>query len=230
MTCPSETDAAVFQQLRPRLEAISLRIVGSLADAQDVVQDCFLKWEAAEKTALLVPAAWLTTVVRHQSLDRLRKRARDERAAHTAMALLPGAPPLAPEDGLLRRAELEQGLARMLACLSPAERMTLVLHEVFECDHASIAKLLGTSPVNARQHLARARRRLRDHASARSAEEKRSRELIQRFHAAINGMDMVAMLSLLSDPQPMAVHLGKQASIERGICANEAAFSVALAA
>jgi RNA polymerase sigma factor (sigma-70 family) len=229
MTCPSDIDAVLFEQLRPRLEAISHRIVGSQAEAQDVVQDCYLKWQAADKSALLVPAAWLTTVVQHQSLDRLRRRARDELAAHVAIEVLPCMSALSPEDGLLRRAQLELGLARMLACLSPSERMTLVLHEVFECDHASIAKVLGTSPVNTRQYLARARRRLREDASSQAADEKRSRELIRRFHAAINGMDMTAMLSLLGDEQPMAVHDAKQAII-RGACANDAAFSWALAA
>lgn len=59
----TDTDAVFFEQLRPRLTAISRRIVGSVAEAEDIVQDCFLKWHAAERTALATPAAWLTTVV-----------------------------------------------------------------------------------------------------------------------------------------------------------------------
>ncbi len=230
MTDPSDTDATLFEQLRPRLEAISQRIVGSQAEAQDVVQDCFLKWQAADKTALLVPAAWLTTVVQRQSIDRLRKCARDERAAQMAMELLPYNLAAAPEDGLLQRANLELGLTRMLACLSRSERMSLVLHEVFEYDHARIAAILGTNTVNARQHLARARRRLREHGSAQADDEKRSRALIRRFHAAIKGMDMSAMLSLLGDEQPMAVHEVAPTMLHHGACANDATFSCARAA
>jgi hypothetical protein len=90
MTMPRtpDTDGALFEQLRPRLTAISRRIVGSEAEAQDIVQDCFLKWHRAEQAALATPAAWLTTVVQHHSIDRLRKRARDAVAARMAMELV----------------------------------------------------------------------------------------------------------------------------------------------
>ena len=74
----TDTDGAMFETLRPRLKAISRRIVGSEAEAEDVVQDCFLKWQDVEQAALATPAAWLTTVVRHQSIDRLRKRAEEQ--------------------------------------------------------------------------------------------------------------------------------------------------------
>ena len=70
-----DNDGAVFEQLRPRLKAISFRIVGSEAEAEDIVQDCFLKWHGADRTELATPAAWLTTVVQHQSIDRLRTTA-----------------------------------------------------------------------------------------------------------------------------------------------------------
>jgi DNA-directed RNA polymerase specialized sigma24 family protein len=98
----TDPDGALFEQLRPRLKAISLRIVGSEAEAEDIVQDCFLKWHGAEQAALAAPAAWLTTVVQHQSIDCLRKRARDTVAARTAMELMPDVQPALPEEGLLR--------------------------------------------------------------------------------------------------------------------------------
>lgn len=197
-----DTDAALFAQLRPRLKAISARIVGSDAEAEDVVQDCFLKWHGAERQSLATPAAWLTTVVRHQSIDRLRQRARDALAADTAAELTPGIPPASPEDGLLQRAELAQALTCLLA-LSPAERLALVLHEVFECEHADIAAILGTKAANARQHLSRARRRLREQRQA-AQEEKLNRELVRRFHAAIHDLDAPTVVRLLSDVQPRA--------------------------
>jgi RNA polymerase sigma-70 factor (ECF subfamily) len=215
-----DTDGALFEQLRPRLKAISRRIVGSEAEAEDIVQDCFIKWRNAEQAALTTPAAWLTTVVQHQSIDRLRKRARDAAAAHTAMELTPDVSPVPPDDGLLRRAELGEALARLLSNLSPSERLALVLHEVFECDHADIAAALGTTSLNSRQYLARARRRLLDHKPGTPASEKLNRELIRRFQAAINGLDVPAMVTLLGEEQPMSVRA----------CANDVCYVLALAA
>lgn len=212
----------VFEQLRPRLVALSLRIVGSAADAEDVVQDCFLKWQAADRDALATPAAWLTTVVQHQSIDRLRRRAREVQAAHAAMELVPAAPPALPDEALLRRADVGDALARLFARLSPSERLALVLFDVFECGHADIAGLLRTTPANARQHLSRARRRLRAPDGDTPPDEKLCRELIRRFHAALDGLDVPAMVSLLTETQPMAVRA--QA------CANDAAYGFLIAA
>jgi RNA polymerase sigma factor (sigma-70 family) len=226
----TDTDGAIFEQLRPRLKAISCRIVGSEAEAEDIVQDCFLKWQGTEQAALATPAAWLTTVVQHQSIDRLRKRARDTLAARTAMELVPDVPPAQPEVGLLRRAELGEALARLLACLSPSERLALVLHEVFECEHADIAAALGTKTVNARQYLARARRRLREDEAEAPASEKLCRELIRRFQVAINGIDVPAMLTLLGEEQPVSVRESPRLRIHAGACANDASYGLALAA
>ena len=225
-----DNDGAVFEQLRPRLKAISFRIVGSEAEAEDIVQDCFLKWHGADRTALATPAAWLTTVVQHQSIDRLRKRARDAMAAHTAMELFPDMCPDPPENGLLQRDELGDALARLLACLSPSERLALVLHEVFECGHADIAAALGTKTANARQYLARARRRLRRNLDEAPASEKLNRDLIRRFQAAINGMDVPAMLMLLGEEQPVSVHESTQMRIRTVASANDAFYAIALAA
>jgi RNA polymerase sigma-70 factor (ECF subfamily) len=203
----------MFEQLRPRLKAISIRILGSEAEAEDVVQDCFLKWHGAQQCALVTPAAWLTTVVQHQSIDRLRQRAREALAADIATELAPGAPPALPEDELLRCAELSAALERLLAC-SPQERLALVLHEALECRHADIAAALGTSVVNTRQHLARARKRLRLVQDEPPA-EKLNRELVRRFQAAINNLDALAVATLLTELQPLQV------------CANDGCYALA---
>lgn len=219
---PATTAAEEFERLRPRLVALSLRIVGSTADAEDVVQDCFLKWQAADRAALATPAAWLTTVVQHHSIDRLRRRARETLAAYAAMELVPAAAPVPPDEALLRRADVGDALARLLARLSPSERLALVLFDAFECSHADIAAALGTTPANARQHLARARRRLRAPDGEAPPDEKLCRELIRRFHAALDGVDVPAMTALLADTQPLAVR--------GGTSANDAAYGIFLAA
>jgi RNA polymerase sigma factor (sigma-70 family) len=226
----TDTDGTMFEQLRPRLKAISSRIVGSEAEADDIVQDCFLKWQDADQAALITPAAWLTTVVQHHSVDRLRQRARDAAAARTAMELVPEVQPAPPEDSLLLRAELGEALACLLARLSPSERLALVLHDVFECGHADIAATLGTTSVNARQYLARARRRLRAHMTEAPQSEKLCRELIRRFQAAINGLDVPAMVSLLGDEQPVSVREAPLLTIANGASANDASYVRALAA
>jgi RNA polymerase sigma factor (sigma-70 family) len=226
----TDTDGAMFERLRPRLKAISFRIVGSEAEAEDIVQDCFLKWHGTEQGALATPAAWLTTVVQHQSIDYLRKRVRDAVAARVAMELVPDVSPAPPDNELLRRAEVGEALARLLACLSPSERLALVLHEVFECEHSDIAAALGTKTVNTRQYLARARRRLREDKGEASPDEKLCRELIRRFQAAINGMDVPAMVTLLAEEQPVSVRESPQRRIRVGACANDASYGLALAA
>jgi RNA polymerase sigma-70 factor (ECF subfamily) len=230
MPCTPDTDGALFEQLRPRLTAISRRIVGSKAEAEDIVQDCFIKWHGAGQEDLETPAAWLTTVVQHQSIDRLRKRARDETAARAALELLPDVAPAAPEAALLLRAELGEALARLLACLSPSERLALVLREAFECEHADIAATLGTNAANARQYLARARRRLREAQDEAAPEEKLCRELVRRFQAAINGLDMPAMVTLLAAEQPVSVQAAPRWRHRAAPCANDAFYGLYLAA
>ncbi len=221
-----DPDGLLFEQLRPRLIAISRRIVGSEAEAEDIVQDCFLKWHGAERTLLLTPAAWLTTVVQRKSIDRLRKRARDALAAQLARELAPEDAPALPEADLLRGAEVAEAYARLLARLSPSERLTLVLHDVFDCGHADIAAVLGTKAANARQYLARARRRLREDEEAAARDDKLCRALVRRFQAAIGGMDMPAVVTLLLDEQPMMVRESPEI-ISRGPCANDARYRVA---
>jgi RNA polymerase sigma-70 factor (ECF subfamily) len=217
---PGITDADEFERLRPRLVALSQRILGSAADAEDIVQDCFFKWRDADRSALATPAAWLTTVVQHQSIDRLRRRRREMQAAHAAVELVPAAPPALPDEALLRRADVGDALARLFARLSPSERLALVLFDVFECGHADIAAALGTTQANARQHLSRARRRLRNAEDDTPPDEKLCRELIRRFHAALDGLDVPAMITLLTETQSMAVRAS----------ANDATYHLLLAA
>jgi len=93
----------------------------------------------------------------------------------------------------------------VLARLSPSERLALVLHEVFECPHADIAAALGRRIDNARQHLARARRRLRERATETPPDQKLCRDLIRRFHAALHGADIPAITLLLMGGQAMFV-------------------------
>lgn len=225
-----DTDGAVFERMRPRLKSISCRILGSEAEAEDVVQDCFLKWRDADQASLATPAAWLTTVVQRQSIDRLRQRSREAFAARTAAELVPETPQPTPEELLLRGADMAAALARLQGRLSASERLALVLHEVFECEHADIAKLLATSTDNSRQLLLRARRRLSAGTDEPPAAEKLCRELVRAFQAAINGRDQEAVLTLLGDPQPVAVKESASPRLGAAACANDAVYLLSAAA
>lgn len=106
----------------------------------------------------------------------------------------------------------------------------MIMHDVFECPHADIAAALGTTTVNTRQYLARARRRLRENKDEVSPDEKLSRELIRRFQAAINGVDVPAMVALLVEEQPVFMRTSAQLRVRASACANDASYCVALAA
>lgn len=223
----TDADGALFETLRPRLKAISARIVGSDAEAEDVVQDCFLKWISVDRNALATPVAWLTTVVKHQSIDRLRRRERDVVTVEAAAQLASLMPPAMPEEFLLRRIAVAEALAQLLVRLSLSERLALVLHEVFDCDHADIAAVPGTKPVNARQHLARARRRLQEAEAPDAHHEKLNRDLVRRFQLALDGIDLPAMVALLAHEQPFFVPAAPQLQLRAGACANDASYRVA---
>ncbi|HZV64824.1 MAG TPA: sigma-70 family RNA polymerase sigma factor, partial [Telluria sp.] len=153
----AEAPETIFETLRPRLLAISYRILASRAEAEDVIQETYLKWHRADRAALLAPAAWLTTVARHLSIDRLRQYRREAGAAAAAAT---EAQTPSPEDLLCRRADLALAFALLHERLSPDERIALVLHTAFECEHAEIAAELGTTASNSRQLLHRARERI----------------------------------------------------------------------
>ncbi|GGP25056.1 sigma-70 family RNA polymerase sigma factor [Silvimonas amylolytica] len=225
----TDTDGALFERLRPRLKAISRRIVGNEADAEDVVQDCFLKWQNTDQTALSTPVAWLTKVVQHQSIDRLRQRNRSNQVADDVRELIQDAAHASPETDLLRRAELGEALACLLTRLSPSERLALVMHEVLECEHADIAAALGTQTVNARQHLSRARRRLREAANkaALPASVQPDQEQIQRFQTAIAQLDVAALITLLGAQTTQLSARPLRCMVR---CANESAYALAIAA
>lgn len=152
---------------------------------------------------------------------------REALAADTAALLVPVGSTVTPEEPLLRGVAVAEALAQLLAHLSPSERLALVLHEVFDCDHADIAAVPGTKPVNARQHLARARRRLQEAEAPDAHHEKLNRDLVRRFQLALDGIDLPAMVALLAHEQPFFVPAAPQLQLRAGACANDASYRVA---
>lgn len=195
-------DTAVFEAERARLTGIAYRLLGSVGDAEDVVQEAWLRWARTDRTAIERPAAWLTTVVGRLGLDRLRARRRD-RTDYVG--------PWLPEPLVDRVgdpatvAELADSLTTaflvMLETLAPDERLVVLLADVFAEPFPAIADVLGRSPDATRQLAVRARRKL---ATARegglgsprpTAPEQWS--VANRFVAAIMIGDLDAVRELL---------------------------------
>ncbi len=191
---------ATFEAARRRLLSIAYRMLGSVAEAEDVVQETWLRWHEAQDLALKTPVAWLTTVATRLAIDRLR-HLQHERAA-TALPWLPEpwmdecAP--SAEDAVSMLSDLSYGVLLMLERLSPDERAALLLHEVFDCQYDEIARTLDKTPVHCRQLVRRAKERVQSDRVRRIADEQVCRETAQAFVAAICRQDKPAMLELLA--------------------------------
>jgi RNA polymerase sigma factor (sigma-70 family) len=187
--------AADFEAERPRLRAIAARMLGSTAEADDVVQEAWLR---LARTADVdnVPA-WLTTVVSRICLDELRSRKRTE--PYDAPEHQPTVDPAAgPEDVALLADQVGAALLIVLETLSPAERVAFVLHDLFAVPFDDVAGVLGRSPAAVRQLASRGRRAVAGGAEEVQAERRTHREVVDAFLEAARGGDLTRLLSLLA--------------------------------
>jgi RNA polymerase sigma factor (sigma-70 family) len=158
-----EAQFAIFEASRSRLFSLAYRILGVRADAEDVVQDTFVKWHLLQRNggidALQTPVAWLTTVAKHTAIDRLRRSAQDVRLIHEfdTFDQAPSAQALTEQ-----LSDLSYGMRRVLERLSAEECAAFLLREAFEEDYASIGRILNRSAVHCRQIVHRAKDRVRD--------------------------------------------------------------------
>jgi len=151
-----------FEAARARLTSIAYRMLGSRAEAEDVVQDAWLKWHAAADEAVRTPLAWLTTVTTRLAIDRIRRLQCEQSVRASGYLAQPWTDELAPsaEDEALHASSVSQAVALLFECLSADERAAFVLHEAFDFDYAQIAEVVGKTPAHCRQLAHRARRRL----------------------------------------------------------------------
>lgn len=159
------TPEATFEAERARLLGLAYRMLGTMADAEDVVQDAWLRWSTTDRAAVANPAAWLTTTVARRALDRLRARRRD-RATYVGPWLpepvLVADPGDAtdPAERAVRAESLSLGFLHLLERLSPRERVAFVLTEVFDEPHERAGAAVGANAAGSRQLVHRARRKL----------------------------------------------------------------------
>ncbi|RJL33240.1 RNA polymerase sigma factor SigJ [Bailinhaonella thermotolerans] len=193
-------DAAVFEGERGRLFGLAYRMLGSAAEAEDVVQDAYLRWR--ERYRVETPGAWLTRVVVNLCLNRLgAARVRRESYPGTWLPepVLTGDGALGPLETVERREGVSLGLLAVLERLTPAERAVFVLREAFGYPHGEIGALLDVSEAHSRQLHRRARARVREARKRFDADPVRHRVLVERFLAATMDGDVAALGELLAE-------------------------------
>ncbi|MEU6983204.1 sigma-70 family RNA polymerase sigma factor [Streptomyces sp. NPDC046324] len=192
----------MFEASRGRLASLAYRLLGSAADAEDAVQDTFLRWQAADRGHVEVPEAWLTKVVTNLCLDRLRSaRARHERAAGVRLPepLLEGDPMLGPADTVEQRESVSLAVLTLLERLSPVERAAYVLREAFSYPHAEIAGILDITESASQQHVHRARRRVAAERRGGEVDPASARRVVEEFLAAATSGRTERLVALLTD-------------------------------
>jgi len=191
----------VFEQHRPRLFSLAYRLLGMRSEAEDVVQDAWLRWHASDQAAIHDPEAWLVTATTRIGLDRLRA-ARTARRHYTG-PWLPEPLEIAAEaqdpQALQEQSEeISLALLALLERLGPDERAAFLLKEAFDYDYVRIGELIGHSEANCRQMVHRARQRLRAAQPRFAADRERHRELLAKFMAASQQGDAAAITALLA--------------------------------
>jgi RNA polymerase sigma-70 factor (ECF subfamily) len=195
---------AVFERLRPRLRGLAYRMLGSVGDAEDAVQDAYLRWHQFDGRMddMRSPEAWLVTVVTRLCLDRMRALA-FERAAYKGPWLPEPWPEAAdkdaaPDSRLERAAGLSIAFLALLQRLSPEERAAFLLREVFDVGYPEIARTLEKAEATCRQMVHRARERVRQDRPRYAVTESARQHLIQQYLDAANAGDQAALLRILA--------------------------------
>ncbi|WBS00718.1 RNA polymerase sigma factor SigJ [Pseudoduganella sp. SL102] len=191
---------AQFDALRPRLFALAYRMLGIRADAEDVVQDAWLRWAASSHDAVQSAEAWLVTVATRLSIDRLRSR-KAEREAYVGWWLPEPLVELdehTPETAAELASEVSVAMLWVLERLAPEERAAFLMRQVFDQDYADIAATLGKSEAACRQLVSRAQARVQQETPRFTVPEDVHRDLLARFMQAAAGADREAMKTFLA--------------------------------
>jgi RNA polymerase sigma-70 factor (ECF subfamily) len=192
---------AEFERQRSRLFGIAYRMLGTRSDAEDVVQDTYLRWHQADATEIRSAEAWLTTVTTRLCIDRLRA-ATLERSRYVGPWLpepIVAAPTPSPEDQLELSASLSVAFLTILERLSPEERAGFLLREVFDCPYPEIARILGKREAACRQMIHRARERVRSEQPRFEVDPQEHRRLLDQFSAALHAGDEAALYALFAE-------------------------------
>ena len=190
--------ASPFEAVRGRLFGLAYRMLGSRADAEDIVQEAYVRWHEAGRGSIENPEAWLVTTTSRLAIDRLR-RLKTEREAYTGPWLPePIVTHEAPDRHLDLADDLSMAFLTLLERLAPDERAAFLLHDVFDVDYGQIASVLERSESACRQVVHRARERVRGDRKRFDASESAKATLLHTFVAAMEARDEQALLALFA--------------------------------
>jgi RNA polymerase sigma factor (sigma-70 family) len=212
-----------FEENRPHLRAVAYRMLGSLSEAEDAVQEGWLRLSRSDTSTVENLGGWLTTVVARVCLDMLRSRKskheeplekyveRAERAPNTLPDRKDG---INPEQEALLADSVGLALLVVLETLAPAERLAFVLHDMFDLSFDEIAPIVDRSPTAARQLASRARRRIQGAPTSHNTDLTSQRQVVDAFLAAARGGNFEALLAVLD---PDVVLRSDPAAVPRGV-------------
>jgi len=194
----SDADARSFVRARPRLLGIARRVLRSASDADDVVQEAWIRWQSSDRSVVRDPGAFLATTTARLALN-VGQSARARHETDFAPRLTELVDPAAdPTVGADRRAAIELALWALLETLTPTERAVYLLREAFDYPHRRIAEVLGLSEANARQLVTRARRHLADEPRWTVDRAEHAR-LVDAFLAAAQAGDLARLETVLTE-------------------------------
>ncbi|MET9395181.1 RNA polymerase sigma-70 factor [Streptomyces sp. NPDC006624] len=195
-------DVDRFEAFRPRLEALAYRLLGSASEAEDVVQETFLRWQGADVTRIEVPEAWLTKVLTNLCLNQLTS-ARARRETYVGQwlpePLLAGDPMLGPADTAEQRESVSYAVLTLLERLTPNERAVYVLREAFDYPHREIAAILDITEAASQQIFHRARKHVAEGRARAEVDEATARRVIDEFLAAATSGRTEPLVRLLTE-------------------------------
>ncbi|MFE5615002.1 RNA polymerase sigma factor SigJ [Streptomyces sp. NPDC056524] len=211
-----------FQADRTHLKAVAYRMLGSLSEAEDAVQEAWIKLSRSDIDDVRNLSGWLTTVVGRVCLDMLRSRAsrrEDPLEYFVPDPLVRGAEGTTrdPEEEALLTDSVGLALLVVLETLGPAERLAFVLHDMFAVSFDEIAPIVDRSPAAARQLASRARRRVQGAAPAAAPDIARQRQVVDAFMAASHGGDFEGLLAVLDPDVVLRVDGGKALAAASGL-------------
>ncbi|MBF5001438.1 RNA polymerase sigma-70 factor [Nocardia sp. BSTN01] len=216
-----DTGLAEFQRHRSRLFALAYRMLGSASEAEDAVQETYLRWEATERAEIRSAEAWLTTVVVNlcrSGLESARTRRETYVGPWLPEPVPTGGGELGPMESAEQRELVSLAVLTLLERLSPAERAVFVLREAFGYSHREIADMLELSEANSQQLYRRARLHVRSENTRFDAEPARARELFQRFLVAARAGDITALEQMFTaDIVSVADGGGKMSAARRPV-------------
>ncbi|ABA75174.1 RNA polymerase sigma factor SigJ [Pseudomonas fluorescens] len=213
----AEKTVAVFEQRRPFLLGLAYRILGSRVEAEDAVQELFIKWLEADQVSIATPAAWLTTACTRHCIDLLRSAHKSRvdymgtwlpEPIHTTLHE-------SPEHMHELAASLSTAFLLMLERLTPKERAAYLLHDIFDFDYSQVAETLGIQEAACRKLVSRAKASIGGEQIRFQPEPARQSQLLDAFHSAIASGSTNALSALLSEDVELCADSGGKASAIR---------------